>query len=129
MKSKSTKTAKPAKAKKISSSQTKYYQDILNKKREEILQVVKHKEQDLSGGDVGDEADVASQTFERELLFEMEDGERIILDQIEAALRKIEKGDFGICENCRKAISVPRLKAMPWARYCIQCQSRAEVPA
>ena len=129
MKSKTKKSVKSPKLKKISAGQTKAYQDILNKKRDEILQMVKHKQEDLSAGEVGDEADVASQTFERELLFEMEDSERVILDHIEAALRKIEKGDFGVCESCRKGISAQRLKAMPWARYCIQCQSRAEVPA
>ena len=129
MKSKSAKQVKAPKAKKVSSVQTKYFHEILDKKRNEILQMVKHKQEDLSVGEVGDEADVASQTFERELLFEMEDSERIILDQIEAALRKIEKGDFGICESCHKSISAQRLKAMPWARYCIQCQARAEVPA
>lgn len=113
---------------KVSVSQFKRFQDVLENKRDVILKMVTHNEQNLSK-DVGDEADVASQTFERELLFEMEDSERVILDDIEAALRKIEKGDFGLCESCHKSISAPRLKAMPWARNCIACQSRSERPA
>ena len=124
-----TKTARAGKAKKLAAGQYRHFQEILDKKREDILKMVKHKEENMSQGDVGDEADVASQTFERELLFEMEDSERIILDDIEAALRKIEKGEFGVCESCGKAITVQRLKAMPWARYCIACQSRTESPA
>lgn len=113
---------------KVSVSQFKRFQDILENKRDVILKMVTHNEQNLSK-DVGDEADVASQTFEREMLFEMEDSERVILDDIEAALRKIEKGEFGLCESCRKSISIQRLKAMPWARNCIACQSRFEHPA
>jgi DnaK suppressor protein len=120
-----TKTKTASKVKKVATNQ---FQEVLEKKRDDILKMVTHNEENLTR-DVGDEADVASQTFERELLFEMEDGERVILDDIEAALRKIEKGEFGICESCRKGISVPRLKAMPWARYCISCQARAERPS
>jgi len=123
------KNPRAAGARKVASSQFKRFQDVLEAKRDVILKMVTHNEKDHLSGDVGDEADVASQTFERELLFEMEDSERIILDDIEAALRKIEKGDFGLCESCRKSISVQRLKAMPWARYCIACQSRSETSA
>ena len=133
---KKTKSPK-AKAKKTSAArpkvknlaQHKYFQDVLNRKRDEILKIVKKKDSDVNLGEIGDEADVASQTFEREMMFEMTNGERMILDDIEAALRKIEKGDFGLCENCHKRISNQRLKAMPWARYCIQCQTRPEAPA
>lgn len=105
------------------------HQRILLAKREEILAMVKQKETDLSSSEIGDEADVASQTLEREMMFEMTNGERIVLDDIEAALRRIEKGEFGLCESCHKRISSERLRAMPWARYCIQCQSKSESPA
>ena len=104
------------------------HQKLLLAKRDELLAMVKHKDSEFSDGEIGDEADVASQTLEREMMFEMTNGERIILDDIEAALRRIEKGDFGSCESCRKKISAERLRAMPWARYCIQCQSRNESP-
>ena len=107
----------------------KHFHSVLSKKREEILRTVKEKNEDLGSGEIGDEADVASQTFEREMMFELTNGERIILDDIEAALRKIEKGDFGVCESCHRKITTIRLNAMPWARCCIECQSRAEAPA
>lgn len=102
------------------------FMDILARKREEILTAVQHKEADFALGEIGDELDVANQTFEREMMFEMTNGERVVLDDIEAALRKIEKGEFGFCESCRKKIPSARLQAMPWARNCIDCQSRTE---
>jgi len=119
------KSSRASGGKKAAAFEFKRFQDVLEEKRAAILKIGTHNDQNLSG-DVGDEADVASQTFERELLFELKGGERVILDDIEAALRKIEKGNFGICESCHKSIAVPRLKAMPWARNCIACQSRSE---
>ncbi|MBI3012142.1 MAG: TraR/DksA C4-type zinc finger protein [Elusimicrobia bacterium] len=129
-KSKGVKTIPSAVKKvKISSAQFKQFQTLLSSKREEILQTVKQKEQEISYGEIGDEADVASQTFEREMIFELNNGERMILDDIEAALRRLEKNNFGGCESCNKKISDQRLRAMPWARYCIHCQTRTESPA
>lgn len=126
----SNKKSKKKSSKKALSPQkgTKNFSDLLTHKREEILQTVKQKEMDVSSGEIGDEADVASQTFEREMMYEMTNAERMILDDIEAALRKIERNEFGTCESCKKKISNQRLRAMPWARYCIGCQSKAESP-
>ena len=123
------KNSKKAAAAKPAAGGFKQFQDLLSKKRDAILRTVKDKEVDISYGEIGDEADVASQTFEREMLFEMTNGERMILDDIEAALRKIEKGEFGYCEACHKKITGDRLRAMPWARYCIQCQTMTEAPS
>jgi len=78
------------------------------------------------GADVGDEADQAGLATERELQFELSDNERTTLDQIEGALRKMEKGTFGNCEQCRLSVETLRIKALPFARYCIQCQNTSE---
>jgi len=102
------------------------YQKKLQALREDIMKTVQAKERDLPTQETGDEADVASQSLEREILFEMSDNERVILDGIEAALRKIEQGTFGQCQSCSKKILRARLKAMPYARYCVSCQSKSE---
>jgi len=96
-------------------------------KRNELLDIMR-KNQDMEPitSEVGDEADQAGQSLEKEMIFEVSDNERNALDQIEGALRKIEKGTFGLCESCQKPITKERLKAMPFARYCIGCQSSSE---
>jgi DnaK suppressor protein len=48
------------------------------------------------------------------------------LAHIDAALRRIEDGTYGSCENCGKPISPERLEAMPWATLCIDCKRLAE---
>ena len=126
VKVKAVKVAKARAVKGISASSFGRFADMLIRKRQDILHMVKQKDSDVSTSDIGDELDVASQTFEREMMFELSNGERVVLDDIEAALRKIEKNDFGICESCHKKIPAARLRAMPWARYCIECQSRSE---
>ncbi|MBI4396164.1 MAG: TraR/DksA C4-type zinc finger protein [Elusimicrobia bacterium] len=108
---------------------THFYEKHLSEMRDDILKMVhRKKETELSDLEVGDEADAATQSSERELLFELSDSERQRLDAIEAALRKIDQGRFGTCESCQKKIAQPRLKAMPHARYCINCQARFETP-
>ncbi|MFA6091709.1 MAG: TraR/DksA family transcriptional regulator [Elusimicrobiota bacterium] len=128
-------SSKPAAAKKsapargisFSRSELSSIQKTLLNKREEINNIMR-KNQDMEPitAEVGDEADQAGQSLEKEMLFEVSDTERMALDQIEGALRKLEKGNYGLCESCQKPIMKERLKAMPFARYCIGCQNTSE---
>jgi DnaK suppressor protein len=94
--------------------------------RDDLMKTVRNQRITDTGTDTGDSVDQASASIERELLFELSDNERVTLDQIEAALRKIDKGTYGLCESCQKPIAKARLDALPFARYCITCQSTSE---
>jgi RNA polymerase-binding protein DksA len=65
-------------------------------------------------------ADVGSDTFEQEFALELMDSERKLLEEIDAALQRIEENTYGICEGTGKPIPKARLKAQPWARYCVE---------
>lgn len=93
--------------------------------REDLTRSVRRQDE-VDTNDNGDSVDQAQLSIEKELLFELSDNERVTLDQIEAALRKIDKGTYGLCESCQKPIAKPRLEALPFARYCISCQSSSE---
>lgn len=124
-KTKSSAQARPAKRQ----SGTQFYERRLTQMRDDILKLVQQKQKaEMPDLEVGDEADAATQSSERELLFELSDNERQTLDAVEAALRKIDQGRFGLCESCNKKIARQRLRAMPQARYCINCQARFERP-
>ena len=69
---------------------------------------------------------MAVRSLQRDLVFEQTDNERHLLDEVEAALRRIEKGTYGVCEANGEKILAARLRVMPYARYCINCQSRFE---
>jgi len=116
----------------LSSSEIQKFRDILTDKQDELSEIVhrKKEEQEIQQEEpeIGDEADIATRSVEKEILFDITDAEKQNLDKIEAALRKIEKGAYGRCESCQKIIPRLRLEVMPWARYCINCQARNEVP-
>ena len=52
-----------------------------------------------------------------------------LLHELEDALRRLARGDFGLCQDCQEPISAKRLEALPWARYCVQCQEKVTAAA
>ncbi|MBA3733974.1 MAG: TraR/DksA C4-type zinc finger protein [Actinobacteria bacterium] len=71
-------------------------------------------------------ADTATETYERELDYTLEENSEHVLAAIEAALKRIEEGTYGTCSNCGKQIPEERLEALPWATLCIDCQRDLE---
>lgn len=71
-------------------------------------------------------ADMAADTYERELSINMVSSEQEVLYQIDDALKRIEEGTFGVCQQCSKPILLSRLKAVPYASMCIACQRLKE---
>ena len=71
-------------------------------------------------------ADTATETFERELDYTLEENSEHVLAEIDAALERIEEATYGICTNCAKPIPEERLEARPWATLCIDCQRERE---
>jgi DnaK suppressor protein len=80
-------------------------------------------QEDDSIKDLGDQATTA---YTREFLFELGNGDRRLLKEVMIALRKLDEGGFGDCERCGEGIAEKRLEALPFARYCIDCQRLVE---
>jgi DnaK suppressor protein len=70
--------------------------------------------------------DVATATFERELSETLEDNAEAVLAAIDRALERIEKGTYGTCQRCGRAIPEERLEALPYAELCIDDQRALE---
>ena len=101
--------------------------ESLEEMRADILESIEAKQNlDLESGSGGDEADIASRNLNNEMLYELSSSDRIRVRDIEAALTKIKKGTYGICEHCKKPIEKKRLKFMPYVRYCVACQNGSE---
>ena len=109
------------------------YLKLLQKEKERILRTVgalksdalKNSKKD-AGGVPTHIADLGTDVFERDLEIDLSNSESRILDLIEQAIEKIRKGSFGRCEVCGKQISVARLKVLPYAKHCIDCQRERE---
>ena len=65
-------------------------------------------------------------TYEREFTLGLLENEEQTLEEIAAALGRIEQGTFGHCEGCRKAIPKDRLDALPYARSCVECARKLQ---
>jgi len=71
-------------------------------------------------------ADMAADTYERELSMNIVSSEQELLYQIDDALKRLDDGSFGICQQCNQPVSMSRLKAVPYASMCISCQRAKE---
>ena len=71
-------------------------------------------------------AELGSGNFDQELTLSLLGSERTALDQIEAAIRRIEDGSYGRCEKCGGKIPKSRLEAIPYAAQCVRCASGQE---
>jgi RNA polymerase-binding protein DksA len=71
-------------------------------------------------------ADTATETYDRELDYTLEENSGHVLGEIDAALKRIEEGTYGTCTNCDRPIAVERREALPRATLCIDCQRDRE---
>ena len=80
---------------------------------------------DLSGYTVH-MADMSADTYEREMSIDLASTEQRVLYQIDEALKRLDEGLYGRCQQCEKPISLSRLKAVPYTVLCIECQRLTE---
>lgn len=73
-----------------------------------------------------DIADRAASSYTKEFLFSQSNNERQLLQMVESALQRLREGSFGECVACGNEINSKRLEAVPWTRYCIECQEKLE---
>lgn len=102
---------------------------ILATKREETLDLYRHDVkvgQESTDDNADDFADRANNSYNRETMFALSDAERQVMFEIDEALQRCEAGTFGSCVECEEAIGRQRLEALPWARFCIDCQELYE---
>jgi len=71
-------------------------------------------------------ADLASETFEREKDLAIGESVESMIHKVINALEKIDRGTYGTCDACGKPIKKARLKALPFATLCLDCQDRLE---
>ncbi|MGC8868258.1 MAG: TraR/DksA family transcriptional regulator [Sulfurihydrogenibium sp.] len=106
----------------------KYRQKLLEK-REQILKSLEESAKtdinEKSG--VGDDADIVTDEISRETYYRLTQADKETLYLIDLALRKIDSGTYGICEECGAIIGEKRLEAIPWVRLCIDCSQNEEI--
>jgi RNA polymerase-binding protein DksA len=113
------------------------FKKLILKKKEDVIQEIKHisedtlkKSQKDAAGDISGYtyhmADVATDSYDREFSLGIASNERQVIYELDDALKKIEEGTYGVCESCKGFIPKTRLKALPYARLCLKCQQAKE---
>ncbi len=73
-----------------------------------------------------DPADLGSDNYEEEISLSLLENEDQLMTEIDEALQRIGQRTYGRCQECGKEIPAQRLRALPYARYCIQCARKDE---
>lgn len=100
-------------------------EETLKKIEEEVGAKVKEDPRftTLSTMDIGD---LSQFDLDADINYSLLQGHLERLRSINDALRRLEEGTYGYCEECGREISIKRLKVLPFARYCVECQGRLE---
>ena len=113
------------------------YKKVITKRKNEILDAIERisedtlkKSQKDASGDISGYtfhmADVATDNYDREFSLGLASNDRQSLYELDDALKRIEEGTFGVCEECKTVLTKARLKALPYARLCLNCQQKRE---
>jgi DnaK suppressor protein len=103
------------------------YREALVRKKAEILSVggvrplAATMENNSRQGDMADQADGNNEVH---IQLKLKQTDAKILQAIEEALARLDKGTFGTCRDCGEPISPARLNAIPWTRVCITCKEK-----
>jgi DnaK suppressor protein len=108
-------------------SEIQRFKTLLEVRQHELRLSIQQQRQFASTAEPeADAVDHATTSSERELLLQQRNREQGLLRMVEVALERIRDGSFGQCISCGNEIDVKRLQAVPWTRYCIQCQEDFE---
>jgi len=120
----------------LSAIDTNQFRELLLEERQRVVAALKNLHDDHAGtltDESGEEsaydnhlADTATDTYDRELDYTLEENSEHVLADIDAALKRIDDGTYGICTNRGEQLPVERLEALPWAPLSLDCQRDRE---
>ncbi len=121
---------KPSKPKKpaVDADWQANMREAMARQRQLLLSVVQSTQAQMAekSGDLPDVSDRASEGFEDELAVGLMAIEAAHLDDIDAAIKRIDDGTYGLCTDCKKPIPRKRLEVLPFARRCLNCEGASE---
>jgi RNA polymerase-binding transcription factor len=112
----------------LSAKKLQQFKENLQGRIAEFERVLTSAEQEMRANSArqADSADQAAAEYERQTLAHKADVARQTITRLTDALKRIRQNNFGECAQCGAEIEVKRLEAVPWARYCLECQEARE---
>ncbi len=110
----------------MSKSNLKDVKEKLLAERELLIEKLKGNDLSIDDAETPDPVDLAVRNYSKNVMLAVSENESKQLALIDEALLRIEDDEYGTCQNCEKDINPKRLAAIPWARYCLDCQELLE---
>jgi DnaK suppressor protein len=98
------------------------YRKVLVEKRQQVMAGLGSKFDTLAKMGRVAEEDQAQLSHDEFISLRLNSLDYVQLRLIEEALDRIEAGDYGVCLGCEEPIPAKRLQAVPWAKFCVECQ-------
>ena len=100
--------------------------DKLIAERETLLTKLSGNDLSVDASETPDPVDLAVRNYSKNVMLAVSENESRQLLLINEALTRLADDEYGVCQNCEKDINPKRLNAVPWARYCLNCQELLE---
>ena len=94
--------------------------------RELLIQKLKGNDLSIDDAETPDPVDLAVRNYSKNVQLAVSENESKQLVLIDEALLRIGDDEYGTCQNCEKDINPKRLAALPWVRFCLDCQELQE---
>ncbi len=102
------------------------YERLLRARRTELMKHLReHREEIVTERGPEDEWGLATRTLMEDLAVGTLQREQQLLREVETALARLDRGDYGVCEGCGEDIPERRLQALPWTCFCLKCAEPA----
>lgn len=112
----------------MNKKEVEFFRNLLNQRIQELRSEAGKTVEDMEVDETfPDPTDRASMESNRNSVLRIRDRERKLIFKIEEALRRLDDGEYGICEECGEKIGIERLKARPVTTLCIECKSSQEI--
>ncbi|MCO6511974.1 MAG: TraR/DksA family transcriptional regulator [Aridibacter famidurans] len=110
----------------MSKLKLKEIKEKLIEERDTILSKLSANDLSVDDSETPDPVDLAVRNYSKNVMLAVSENESKQLTLINEALERIEDDEYGLCQNCESEINPKRLNAVPWARYCLDCQQLLE---
>lgn len=112
----------------MTDKEIEFFRSLLNQRMQELRSEAEKTVVDMDEDEnFPDPADRASMESNRNSVLRIRDRERKLIFKIQEALRRLDDGNYGICEECGEEIGLERLKVRPVTTLCIGCKSSQEI--
>jgi DnaK suppressor protein len=110
----------------MTKTQQKEIRQKLNAERELLIDKLNGNDLSIDDSETPDPVDLAVRNYSKNVQLAVSENESRQLTLIDEALQRVDDKEYGKCQNCQKDINPKRLAAIPWARYCLDCQELVE---